>query len=102
LGQGNREQGTGNREQGTGNREQGTGNREQGTGNREQGTGNREQGAPPMLWGETGKLVPSPKHRGGLGWGNLRNNDDSITCVYTVAPKRRGKRNNIVPLVVIK
>jgi hypothetical protein len=28
--------------------------------------------------------------RGGLGWGNLRNNGDSITCVYTVAPFRRG------------
>ena len=38
-----------------------------------------------MLWGKPEKLVPSPLHRGGLGWGNLRNNGDSVTCVYTVA-----------------
>jgi hypothetical protein len=40
---------------------------------------------PPYKGGIKEKLVPSPKHRGGLGWGNLRNNCDSITCVYTVA-----------------
>ena len=40
---------------------------------------------PPMLWGETEKSSPLPLERGGLGWGNLRNNGDSITCVYTVA-----------------
>ena len=26
-----------------------------------------------------------PIHRGGLGWGNLRNNRHQITCVYTVS-----------------
>ncbi|ALB39534.1 hypothetical protein AA650_02800 [Anabaena sp. WA102] len=50
---------------------------------REQGTGNREQGTV-LTWGKQENPVPSPKHRGGLGWGNLRNNGDSITCVYTV------------------
>jgi hypothetical protein len=35
---------------------------------------------PPMLWGETEKSSPLPFARGGLGWGNLRNNGDSITC----------------------
>jgi hypothetical protein len=34
---------------------------------------------------ETGKISSLPFARGGLGWGNLRNNGDSITCVYTVA-----------------
>ena len=70
-----REQGTGNREQGTGNREQGTGKPEQGTGNREQGNRNREQGTGNR---ETGKISPLPFLRGGLGWGNLRNNGNSI------------------------
>ena len=38
---------------------------------------------PPMLWGETGKISSLPFTRGGLGWGNLRNNGgDSITCVF--------------------
>ncbi|MBG1258766.1 hypothetical protein F8S20_06175 [Nostoc sp. BAE] len=34
---------------------------------------------PPFQGGKQENLVPSPMHRGGLGWGN------SITCVYTVA-----------------
>ena len=33
----------------------------------------------------TGKISSLPFGRGGLGWGNLRDNGDSITCVYTVA-----------------
>jgi hypothetical protein len=45
---------------------------------------------PRCFGGKPKKLVPSPKHRGGLGWGNLRNNGDSITCVYTVALSRGG------------
>ena len=44
----------------------------------------------PMLWGGNRKISSLPFARGGLGWGNLRNNGDSITCVYTVAPFRRG------------
>jgi hypothetical protein len=40
---------------------------------------------PPLEMGETGKISSLPFARGGLGWGNLRNNGDSITCVYTVA-----------------
>ncbi len=47
---------------------------------------------PPMYLGETGKISSLPFTRGGLGWGNLRNNSDliakrsvGITCVYTVA-----------------
>ena len=40
---------------------------------------------PPWKWGEPEKLVPSPFQGGGLGGGNLRNNGDSITSVYTVA-----------------
>jgi hypothetical protein len=38
-----------------------------------------------MLWGQTGKISSLPFARGGLGRGNLRNNGDSITSVYTVA-----------------
>jgi hypothetical protein len=40
---------------------------------------------PPLEMEETGKISSLPFARGGLGWGNLRNNGDSITCVYTVA-----------------
>jgi hypothetical protein len=41
---------------------------------------------PPKHRGENGKISSLPSlQRGGLGWGNLRNNGDSITCVYTVA-----------------
>ena len=47
---------------------------------------------PPMYLGETGKSSPLPFTRGGLGWGNLRNNGNPIAkrsvgiiCVYTVA-----------------
>ena len=40
---------------------------------------------PPMYLGETGKISSLPFIRGGLGWGNLRNNTNQITCVYTVA-----------------
>ncbi|KHG43122.1 hypothetical protein OA07_00805 [Aphanizomenon flos-aquae 2012/KM1/D3] len=43
-----------------------------------------------MLWGKTKKISSLPFARGGLGWGNLRNNGDSITCVYTVALSRGG------------
>jgi hypothetical protein len=35
--------------------------------------------------GKTGRISSLPFARGGLGRGNLRNNGDSITCVYTVA-----------------
>ena len=47
-----------------------------------------------MLWGETGKISSLPLQRGGLGWGNLRNNGDSITCVYTIALQGGIKRGN--------
>jgi len=45
---------------------------------------------PPLEMEETGKISSLPFARGGLGWGNLRNNGDSITCVYTVALTGRG------------
>jgi len=51
---------------------------------------------PPMYLGETGKISSLPFIRGGLGWGNLRNNSDSITCVYTVG-YIGGKPENQVP-----
>ena len=50
----------------------------------------------PYEGGKQENPVPSPKHRGGLGWGNLRNNGDSITCVYTVAYGGE-KQENPVP-----
>ena len=61
--------------------------------------------------GETGKISSLPFTRGGLGWGNLRNNSDSIakrsvgiTCVYRqiklpplIPPWKWGKPENQVP-----
>jgi hypothetical protein len=40
--------------------------------------------------GEIGEISSLPFTRGGLGWGNLRNNSNQITCVYTVVSKGRG------------
>jgi len=36
---------------------------------------------PPLEMGETGKISSLPFARGGLGWGNLMTNGDSITCL---------------------
>ena len=51
---------------------------------------------PPMYLGETRKSSPLPLERGGLGWGNLKNNSASITCVYT-GGCIGGKQENQVP-----
>ena len=44
---------------------------------------------PPIYWGEMRFPVPSPTHRGGLGWGktDAKNQVSKLfqTCVYTVA-----------------
>ncbi|GAA6622449.1 hypothetical protein NUACC26_082730 [Scytonema sp. NUACC26] len=44
---------------------------------------------PPMYWGEIENLVPSPIHRGGLGWGKTSVQISICklfqTCMYTLA-----------------
>ncbi len=47
---------------------------------------------PPCKGGKQENLVPSPMHRGGLGWGKTddKNQVSKLfqTCVYTVALKK--------------
>jgi len=50
----------------------------------------------PLEMGETGKSSPLPFTRGGLGWGNLRNNSNQITCVYTVGASDEGAKMYLI------
>ncbi|AUB38798.1 hypothetical protein COO91_04773 [Nostoc flagelliforme CCNUN1] len=42
--------------------------------------------------GGNSDIVPSPMHRGGLGWGKTLVNQLFQTCVYTVVAKGRGDK----------
>ena len=48
---------------------------------------------PPFQGGKPENLVPSPMHRGGLGWGKTRIYQLFPTSVYTVAVNGEGRQN---------